>query len=327
MIQGSIDTILDLTKDEAEAQEKQIRADYRRLTMQATREQPDLDLIIWPESKFTVPDVRLPSDPQRLRRIRREVIEEVEKINAEFADVATTVITAAMSNSKKRFELLVGAEAVRLGENKFEHYNAALLLDPIGEVNDRYFKMHRVPFGEYVLFDEWMPWIYRFVPIPSALTPGERPIAFEVAGMRLTPSVCFESTVPHLIRHQINRLTREGTPPDVLVNITDDGWFLGSTCLDLHLACSIFRAVEHRLPMLVAANTGFSAWIDGNGRVLSQGPRRREAVVQAHVQADGRRTLYRHLGDWPAFICLIFCGVCGAVGIRSRRTGEQEHGI
>ena len=70
-----------------------------------------------------------------------------------------------------------------------------------------------------------------------------------------------------MIRGQVNALAAEGREPDVLVNLTNDGWFWGSSELDLHLSCGVFRAVECRKPLLIAANTGFSAWIDSDGRI------------------------------------------------------------
>ena len=65
-----------------------------------------------------------------------------------------------------------------------------------------------------------------------------------------------------MIRAQVAQLRDEVQEPDVLVNLTNDGWFWGSSELDMHLACAVFRAVECRKPFLIAANTGFSAWID-----------------------------------------------------------------
>jgi apolipoprotein N-acyltransferase len=66
--------------------------------------------------------------------------------------------------------------------------------------------------------------------------------------MLISPNICYESVLPHVIRRQINTLQAEGKEPDVLVNLTNDGWFWGSSELDLHLACGIFRAVECRKP-------------------------------------------------------------------------------
>ena len=96
--------------------------------------------------------------------------------------------------------------------------------------------------------------------------------------------------MPHLIRHQVLELRERGEEPDVLVNLTNDGWFWGSSELDLHFMCGVFRAVECRKPLLIAANTGFSAWIDADGRVRKQGPRRSgdPAATEAVILAESR---------------------------------------
>jgi apolipoprotein N-acyltransferase len=88
-----------------------------------------------------------------------------------------------------------------------------------------------------------------------------------------------------------------------LINTTNDGWFYGSAILDLHFQCAVLRSIENRKPYLIAANTGISGVIDGNGRVLQRGPSRDTAVLVAEVRPDGRRSLFRTLGDWPAGMC------------------------
>ena len=98
-------------------------------------------------------------------------------------------------------------------------------------------------------------------------------------------------------------MTAAARLPDVLVNLTNDGWFWGSSELDMHLVCGVFRAIECRKPLLIAANTGFSAWIDGDGRILRQGPRRREKVLFAAVGREPRQSWYLVHGDWPAGVC------------------------
>ncbi len=124
--------------------------------------------------------------------------------------------------------------------------------------------------------------------------------------------------MPHVIRRQINTLQAQGREPDVLVNMTNDGWFWGSSELDMHLACGVFRAVEFRKPLLIAANTGFSAWIDADGRVIQQGPRRSPATLLAEVRIDHRKSWYLYYGDWPAGVCLAFCGIFAGVGCWTR---------
>jgi apolipoprotein N-acyltransferase len=118
----------------------------------------------------------------------------------------------------------------------------------------------------------------------------------------------------------VEELREAGTPVDVLVNVTNDGWFRGSSILDFHLACAVFRAVENRLPMVVAANTGLSAHIDRSGRVIRRGPRRDEAIIFADVRMGGRHTWYQRLGDLPTMVCLLFCLAVAVVGLATRRS-------
>jgi len=85
--------------------------------------------------------------------------------------------------------------------------------------------------------------------------------------------------------------------------------------------------VECRKPLLIAANTGFSAWIDSDGRILAQGPRRQAGTLLASVAAEGRHSWYLDHGDWPAGGCLAACLVFGAIGaasrVRARRKGRR----
>ncbi len=149
----------------------------------------------------------------------------------------------------------------------------------------------------------------------------------EVAGKRLSPCICFENVVPHLVRNQVLELTRRGTPPDVLVTVTNDGWFYGSSILDLHLRCAVFRAIENRRPMLIAANTGFSAHIDAEGRICEVGPRRAPQVMLVAARADGRKPLYHTLRDWPAILCAAACAILALVGIRPAKKGADRENV
>ena len=83
--------------------------------------------------------------------------------------------------------------------------------------------------------------------------------------------------------------------------------------------CGVFRAVECRKPLLIAANTGFSAWIDGNGRIVQQAPRRQRDVIVADVRADGRRSFYVAHGDWLAGVCFAVCIGLAAFGLWDHR--------
>jgi apolipoprotein N-acyltransferase len=221
--------------------------------------------------------------------------------------------------------LLLGLDTQSFLADGVRFYNSAALVTRNGELLGRYDKMHRVLFGEYVPFTEQFPWLQRFTPLAISLSAGSRPVSLPVAGLRIAPNICYETVLPHVIRRQVRDLAEQGEEPDVLVNLTNDGWFWGSSELDMHLVCGVFRAVECRKPLLIAANTGFSAWIDSNGRILEQGPRRKAGSILATVAAEGRGSWYLEYGDWPAGCCLAACLVLGTIGaagrVRARRKG------
>ena len=315
LIQGSIDTEFGVDqRDVAES-----FAEYLQLSYQAVSQNGQLNLLVWPESMFTSMEPLVthedrydpPSDTPMSAKDFRERIVHMRRL----FESKTKWIADQLG-----VPLLVGTEALHFGPQSMQRYNSAVFIDPQGKLMGRYDKMHPVMFGEYVPFGEWLPWLYRLTPMSGGLTPGRGPITIEVGGLRFAPSICFENTVPHLIRGQVSQLVAKGQSPNVLVTLTNDGWFWGSSLLDLHLTCGVFRAVEMRMPMLVAANTGLSAWIDGDGRVRGIGPRRKTGIVLAHIAADPRQSVYFVWGDWLAGICFVFCLIVALAGLLSWHT-------
>ncbi len=311
MVQAWVDTIFEYDPE----RDVQTFQTYAQLTRDAYAANPQVDVIVWPESMFTEIRPLVTRDdkiaPPPGEDWPNDVIKYIDAAASEFHD-RTRRLSAELDH---RPALLVGVSARHYGNGRVEQYNSAAHVAPEGQVVGRYDKMHRVMFGEYVPLGELVPWIYRLTPLSSGLSKGKQPESFEIGEIRLAPNICFESTVPHLIRRQIMDLRRRGEEPHVLVNHTNDGWFWGSSILDLHLACSVFRAVENRKPVLVAANTGLSAWIDGDGRLRAVGPRFKQAVVTAEVKTDHRTSVYTWLGDWLAGMCLAFSGIVAGVGI------------
>ena len=159
--------------------------------------------------------------------------------------------------------------------------------------------------------------------VPPARAAGTAEPQDALGKVRIVPNICYESVPSHFIRGQVNALTAEGREPDVLVNLTNDGWFWGSSELDLHLMCGVFRAVECRKPFLIAANTGFSGWIDADGRIVKQGPRRAKEVLIAEPCLDQRRSWYLEHGDWFAGVCLAGCMLFAVVGLYGRIRGVR----
>lgn len=303
---------------------------YWQATLQAREQDPDLDLIIWPESVFTEnnPEMQRADDfllPADVPLSREEFLSRLDHRTAAFDDklqrAASGINQLWRDGAFESLDiyLLIGTETIYFGPDKTKMYNSALLINPAGEIVDRYYKMHPVMFGEYIPFGDWLPIIYKLAPMAQGITPGDAPEAFQLAGRRLAPSICFESTVPHLIRRQVVALSRQGKSPDILVNITHDGWFFGSSILDLQFAGTVFRAVELRRPVLVAANAGISCWIDGSGTVQARGPRRGNAVIVANVRRDGRWSGYESWGDFPVAACLLACLLLVAAEVRGNK--------
>ncbi len=226
--------------------------------------------------------------------------------------------------------VLLGVDRQHYGVERMKRFNTAVYLSASGQALGSYDKVHLVMFGEYVPFTDWFPWLRRLKPVNAlnlSLDHGQQPAAFDVGRVRIAPNICYESVLPHVIGNQVRALAERGQEPDVLVNLTNDGWFWGSSELDMHLVCGVFRAVECRKPFLIAANTGISAWIDANGRIVRRGPKRQPDTLLAEVVPDERGSWYLRHGDWPAGICLAACGVFAVLGWwqgRHRRRPEGE---
>ncbi|MGD9722961.1 MAG: apolipoprotein N-acyltransferase [Pirellulales bacterium] len=305
LIQGSID--IDMKHDPTQSQ--RIFDEYIDLSLQAVREHRDLDLMVWPETMFRYPwftfeDGYVPpadaiSMEEAQSRSRRAVANTVKPLGVPLVLGIDTVHGAAAGN-----ELL--------------RYNTALFLEPGGALLGRYDKCHPVMFGEYIPLAKTFPWIYQLTPLVAGVEAGPGPQAVTIGNTCYAANICFEDILPHLIRRQVWELRQRNAEPDVLLNLTNDGWFWGSSELDLHLACALPRAIECRKPLLIAANTGFSAWIDSCGRIRAQGPRRATDVIVANVEIDRRASWYVEHGDVPAGLCLIATLVLAAAGLGGR---------
>ncbi len=337
LVQGSIDTELKHDPDAAE----QVARHYDELTLNALREDSDQkpDLIVWPETMWRWGLLEI--DPEE--KLQDAVVEATLGV----ADGESRE-SAAERQSRCRLALerqrldAVAAFARRYGTcwlvgldrqvitpraaAGVRNYNAALFLDGEGKPLACYDKMYPVLFGEYIPCGERFPWLYGLTPLPAGLTAGERPLAVTVRGRRVAPTICYETALPEAVRSLVLELERRGERPDVIVNLTNDGWFWGSSELDMHLAGGIFRAVEVRTPLVIAANTGFSAWIDGAGRLQARGPRRATAALRAAVVPDGRRTPWLLWGTLPTGLCVAIVAGAAIASLAVRSDGDRRSG-
>jgi apolipoprotein N-acyltransferase len=295
-----------------------------------------VDLVVWPETSY----------PGTWKEIRPgRPLPEARDLAARMA-------------GRWKTPQLVGVNAVVMGhDGVIRSYNSAVLLDKQGRWQGRYDKVHRVPFGEYVPFRKAMPWLNKLAPYDYdySVSPGREFTRFTLPD-RKGPAgafgvvICYEDTDPAMARPYV----REGNPVGFLLNISNDGWFDGTSEHDQHLAICRFRAVECRRAVARAVNMGISAVIDGNGRVLAPTTTRKDdfllwevpdagggavtelpvarwhefkktaGVLAATIPIDSRESLYARWGDVFAALCL---GVLPlslvVIRLRKRRGGPS----
>jgi apolipoprotein N-acyltransferase len=188
--------------------------------------------------------------------------------------------------------LLFGSPAVQRGRSgEIEELNRAYLVAPDGREVATYDKMQLVPFGEYVPFERVFFFVNRIVHAVGRIVPGIVPTVFELPQGRFGVLICYEDVFPALTR----RFMAGGG--DFLVNVTNDAWYGPTSAPHQHLAQATFRAIENRVPLVRAANTGISAIIDLDGRV-----RWRSGLFEtlSHVEEiawPGVRPVYTRAGD------------------------------
>jgi apolipoprotein N-acyltransferase len=303
------------TAQGAEAR-KRMASHFVTLCDQAAETRPLPNLIIWPETSF--PGAWVEDSPGRPDEVSQKMIREV-------AERWPTPVLAGISS------YIHGTEVREV------RYNSALLICPEGkngQVVGRYDKVHRVPFGEYVPLQDWFPWMNYFAPydFDYSVRAGESQTRFPLGPYHFGVLICYEDTDPWLARQYVRR---NGEPQaDFLVNISNDGWFNGTSEHEEHLAICRFRAIESRRAVVRAVNMGVSAVIDGNGRVrqptwrqprdpeespiweVHQGTDQAElplaqwgqfkkiaGVLVADVPIDRRISFYALWGDWLPQAC------------------------
>jgi apolipoprotein N-acyltransferase len=278
------------------------------LVQHAAVAEPRPDLIVWPETAYPYGFIAIDPATSGRELARQLGLISSEIVAANWIDKKEKIAVHlhALCDSVG-IPMLVGALYYDHRPGGFSKYNSALLFEPTVEAIQAYHKIHLVPFGEFIPFLDTMPWLTIFTPYRNGYVPmltfGQDPIVLSLGPYRMAIGICFEDTVPHVIR-RFFRGRPDGRQPDMLINLSNDGWFHGSSELDMHLAVSVFRTIEHRVPLARAVNTGISALIDGNGEIRDTLPRLTERVLSVTVPLDDRTSNYTVLGDWLGMFCL-----------------------
>ena len=312
----------------------EVWSSHNRMTAMSVAYQPDF--IIWPESAFrwTLFDMAEQLSDIELEGLARRT--PYDRLTATDWRSASASVRQQLGDlaTQANAAMLIGTSAIDAdAEEGIRRFNSAVFSEPEIGVTGRYDKQHRVMFGEYIPLREQLPFLQALSPYTDnfSIDAGDSTAVFKYQDVSIAPLICFEDTVPHLVRSMVAAARKAERPIDVLVNVSNDGWFDHSAEQPQHLVTSLFRAVETRTPLVRAANTGVSAAIDGSGQLIQpaafipgtatigedpeslsmfddSGNLRKdlEAVLIADVPLDPRRSLYVRAGDW-------FAGLCGAV--------------
>jgi apolipoprotein N-acyltransferase len=234
----------------------------------------DATVLIWPESAFPF---FLTREPDAMAEI------------ADLLPKGTTLITGA-----------VRPPDLPPGVRVTQAYNSIYVIDDEGSVLSVYDKLHLVPFGEYLPFQDLMESLgfEQLTRVRGGFIPGKVRRTLQIPGApRALPLICYEAAFPSAI-------TTPDERPGWMVNLTNDGWFGISTGPYQHLQQARIRAVEQGLPLVRAANTGISAVIDPVGRIVAHLPLGIEGVLDSPLPAALAPTVYARVGDSPAAICV-----------------------
>lgn len=177
--------------------------------------------------------------------------------------------------------------------------NSAILLNPLGLRVFTYDKIHLVPFGEFVPYRNWLTFAGKLTADIGDFTPGKSFNTGQLPDGRFGVFICYEAIFPAEVRE----FTRHGA--QLLINISNDGWFGRSAAPAQHLMMSRVRAVENRRWLLRDTNNGFTASIDPYGRVVAEMPTDVRSELEAPYDFRSGLTLYARFGDWFAWLCIV----------------------
>jgi apolipoprotein N-acyltransferase len=205
-------------------------------------------------------------------------------------------------------------------------YNSAFLVGPKATILGRYDKIHLVPFGEYIPLRGLLFFLEKLVVGIGDFRSGTDYTVMATPSGRFAVLICFEAIFPDLVRHFV----RHGA--QFLVHITNDAWFGDSPASYQHVSMVVLRAVENRLPIVRAANSGISAVIDATGRLSQETDLFVRTWVKARISPAGEgTTLYTRWGDLFAYGCMFVSIASLAWGllrqgpIRQRNDRRQAH--
>ncbi|HSA93063.1 MAG TPA: apolipoprotein N-acyltransferase [Terriglobales bacterium] len=259
-----------------------------RLSANGSPQQASPRLVVWPES----PAPFYERDPNL-----RAPVSRAAQATESWILLGTLGSRPAAADAPQHFEVL----------------NSASLVTPQGEWAARYDKVHLVPFGEYVPFRRLLFFAESLTKEVGDFTPGDRRTVLRMDGHGVAAIICFEAIFPGEVREFV------AGGAEVLLNISNDTWLGDSGGPRQHLNMARMRAIENRRWVLRATNSGITAAIDPQGRVVASAGRNTAAALVAPYEFVSSTTFYTRYGDVFAFLCAIITAVALAWALRPIR--------
>ncbi|MBT8369822.1 MAG: apolipoprotein N-acyltransferase, partial [Desulfobacterales bacterium] len=241
---------------------------YNRLSSTISEQRPDL--IIWPESAAPF-----------------YFLYDVKPSEMVFKGIRQTAT-----------DYLIGSPSFSRADDVVQYYNSAYLVSPHKKSMSRYDKTHLVPFGEYVPFKKWLPFLGKIVAQVGDFKAGQEGKTLPWRQELLGVQICYEIIFPNLSRALVNN------DASLLINITNDAWFGKTSGPYQHFSMAVFRAVENRRALARSANTGISGFVDPAGRVMASTALLEEAAVIGLLPMMKEKSVYTQNGDLFAQVCL-----------------------
>lgn len=261
---------------------------YAKLTQQAV--EAGADIVFWPET--AAPFLYEPGADQESARL-----EGIVRASGAYA--------------------IIGAPAAEIRGDRYRSLNRAYLLGPDGTYISHYDKVHLVPFSEYVPLPALFGWVEKLVPVVGNFALGQRRDVLAIPGARFGVLICYESIFPHEVRDFV----RNGA--GFLSVITNDAWFLRTSATFQHISMAVMRAVENRVPVVQAGNTGVTAAIGPDGTILQALPIFQPGVLTTTVGLGSTPTFYTRYGDVFAYVTLICFVLTGFLVWRADRRSHS----
>jgi apolipoprotein N-acyltransferase len=204
------------------------------------------------------------------------------------------------------------------GQDATGTYNSAVFTNPDGAMVGRYDKIHLVPFGEFVPYRNLFFFAKKLTHQLVDLQRGHERKVFESGGHRFGVFICYES----VFADEVRLFAKNGA--QVLVNISDDGWYGDTSAPWQHLNMARMRAIENDRWLLRDTNNGVTTVIDPLGRVTLSAPRHTVTSLVARYGYKSDLTFYTRYGDVFGYFCCVVCGVALILGVLFRRRPDER---